>query len=976
MRPSGGFLRRVAGIFVAHPTKLIIVAFLPSVISLIVLISKGSIVLGDSSAYDYHIRDDIRTEQFDARRAVLDKFPLPSSKSELSIDTHRTIPDRDYSFFLIFGPVKTLTPKLLADVIVAEDAILKNSGWERFCQLDTIESECPDTQNKCSIIRSVLSNRLLYGGYNTSGNVPCRAPSSQPILDTRIQLLLDEVRSGKNRDSPELISIRGDPEKIYLRSIFPVGLPFQGFDNDEDRPEQQRKQYDAWISDISDRLSILSESGIPTYLIGHTIGETIFRKELLQDLVFAAPIVIFVFLVLWFHTKSLFLSVVAIVQVLFALPLSFVIYTFVLHQEYFAALHIFGVFLILGIGADDVFVFVDTWNQSTAHVEQASDLIERMLYTSRRAVKAVFITSVTTAAAFFVMSASSIIPISTFGFWSGVLILVQFALLITIYPCAIILWERYIRRKRCFDLSNCLRARGSSVDDEAGDATSSCNIPMVRWLFRKRSTREDRNDVRTPTLQKIFKGPWARAVTRFRIPLALAALLLLTASAVLAAKLVPPERENFLMGPDHPLSVAIRIIRNEFSRSGENSLWVKLTWGVLGTDRSSTSRFDLRNPGRVIVDSKFDIKSDAAQRHIFNTCNEFRNNASLVDMERDPEDRVRCWIEDFVAWKKTKGRSDFQNYTSNPELIFDLVSFGLSVKNGAQPYLTYMLEQDVMVTPDLKRVVATEIRITSASLDALPPAEMRRVYEMWQQEVRNISSRAPPTAKRPMATAGTAWVWQATQETISTSLPRSIGIVLGVTFVALSLTTWNIVVALIATISLAGVIMGLLATVYLMGWNLGVIETIMAILSVGYSFDGVAHIAIAYTQSEEGDRISRTRDALETLGISVAFGLLSTALSSSMLLPATVLVLAKLGTLILITMGFSFLWSLILLPAALALLGPQGNFLCFKHMFARLFSNGDTEENKKRSSKSSVGQTLSSESHLTKIASQTDIQLA
>lgn len=43
------------------------------------------------------------------------------------------------------------------------------------------------------------------------------------------------------------------------------------------------------------------------------------------------------------------------------------VYKLVFQIEYFDFIHILAVFLILGIGADDVFVVFDAWNQSKLH---------------------------------------------------------------------------------------------------------------------------------------------------------------------------------------------------------------------------------------------------------------------------------------------------------------------------------------------------------------------------------------------------------------------------------------------------------------------------------------------------------------------------------------------------------------------------------------------------------------------------------
>jgi predicted RND superfamily exporter protein len=82
-----------------------------------------------------------------------------------------------------------------------------------------------------------------------------------------------------------------------------------------------------------------------------------------------------------------------------------------------------SVFIVLGVGADDIFVLVDAWKQSLAFVpHQGSEEATRRMrlkYSMTRTAQAVFNTSFTTAAAFFATAVSPIMPIATFGIFSA-----------------------------------------------------------------------------------------------------------------------------------------------------------------------------------------------------------------------------------------------------------------------------------------------------------------------------------------------------------------------------------------------------------------------------------------------------------------------------------------------------------------------------------------------------------------------------
>lgn len=68
-----------------------------------------------------------------------------------------------------------------------------------------------------------------------------------------------------------------------------------------------------------------------------------------------------------------------------------------------------------------------------------------MAVTFRRASKAMLATSSTTAAAFLATAFSKIMPISSFGYFAAILIPINFLLVITFFPCCLMVFERYTK---------------------------------------------------------------------------------------------------------------------------------------------------------------------------------------------------------------------------------------------------------------------------------------------------------------------------------------------------------------------------------------------------------------------------------------------------------------------------------------------------------------------------------------------------
>ena len=94
---------------------------------------------------------------------------------------------------------------------------------------------------------------------------------------------------------------------------------------------------------------------------------------------------------------------------------------------------------------------------------------------------------------------------------------------------------------------------------------------------------------------------------------------------------------------------------------------------------------------------------------------------------------------------------------------------------------------------------------------------------------------------------------------------------------------------------------------------------------VGLSVDYVVHLAEGYYMSTHTDRMSRVRDMLEEVGISVFSGACTTLVASIFMLFAQIQFLVKFGLFMLCTIGFSLIFSLGFFTTIMGLLGPSGN---------------------------------------------------
>ena len=149
---------------------------------------------------------------------------------------------------------------------------------------------------------------------------------------------------------------------------------------------------------------------------------------------------------MWAHLDgSVFLAAACgMAEIVISFPLAYAFHRVVMGLEYVSILQFLAVFVILGIGVDDVFVF---YNTCTGHAGggRDGDLTARLSYAYEHAGRAMLVTSFTSAAAFCSNLASAIPAVRVFGVFLAVMVGANYVLVVTWFPACIACWEMYIR---------------------------------------------------------------------------------------------------------------------------------------------------------------------------------------------------------------------------------------------------------------------------------------------------------------------------------------------------------------------------------------------------------------------------------------------------------------------------------------------------------------------------------------------------
>ena len=106
------------------------------------------------------------------------------------------------------------------------------------------------------------------------------------------------------------------------------------------------KTMQEWKLGSKNNLNLLYNNGL---LFGDETSSTI-----LGDLLLTVGSLAFIFVIMVLHTGSFFLAGCGLLQVLLSFPVALCLYSVVFRIKLFGVLQVAGIFIILGIGADDM----------------------------------------------------------------------------------------------------------------------------------------------------------------------------------------------------------------------------------------------------------------------------------------------------------------------------------------------------------------------------------------------------------------------------------------------------------------------------------------------------------------------------------------------------------------------------------------------------------------------------------------------
>ncbi|XP_039090962.1 protein dispatched homolog 3 [Hyaena hyaena] len=362
------------------------------------------------------------------------------SRSYVSTNTQTHAHWRIELIFLARGDAERniFTSERLVTIHEIERKIMDHPGFREFCwKPHEVLKDLPlGSYSYCSPPSSLMTyffptergGKIYYDGMGQD-LADIRGSLELAMTHPEFYWYVDEGLSAENLKSS------------LLRSEILFGAPLPNYYSVDDRWEEQRAKFQSFVVTYVAMLAKQSTSKVQvlyggTDLFDYEVRRT-FNNDMLLAFISSSCIAALVYIL---TSCSVFLSFFGIASIGLSCLVALFLYHVVFGIQYLGILNGVAAFVIVGIGVDDVFVFINTYRQAT-HLE---DPQLRMIHTIQTAGKATFFTSLTTAAAYAANIFSQIPAVHDFGLFMSLIVSCCWLAVLFTMPAALGIWSLYM----------------------------------------------------------------------------------------------------------------------------------------------------------------------------------------------------------------------------------------------------------------------------------------------------------------------------------------------------------------------------------------------------------------------------------------------------------------------------------------------------------------------------------------------------
>lgn len=636
--------------------------------------------------------------------------------------------------------------------------------------------------------------------------------------------------------------------------------------------------------------------------IGGQFKFDLFSSLLISDIVLVGIAVGVIMFIIWLYTGSLFITLLTILDMAMALVMSYFVYLVVIRLPFFPFVNILAVILVLGIGADDTFVYLDLWRKfGEQYSDREGNMVRILQETLHHAAITMFVTSFTTSSALFFSITSSITAIKCFAVYSGCAILFNFLFTLTWLPAIVIIEERYLRFKTCRN-HKALKCSRFRVVTQALKTVS-------RNFFEKV----------LPEIVFKLRYVWLIVFTLLGIGGGCAIFIYPTLQLPTQSEFQIFVKSDFLEQYDQ-----VFVNYFDFEQLVQSKMPIKFVWGLESKDNGNS--WDPDDRGSLVLDNKFDISAPESQEWLLNFCSDVKNQ-SFYSSQSNIQDF--CFIDVFkklmmespcdspVYFRDLSPCCENYDFPYDPELFEQCASMFVLLE-GLE-HLTRFGEG--------QKLTGLLLSFTSNTRYSLNYESINDFWSEINQWSGQEMDKAPESISHGwfVSFSDNQLYFFDLQQSLVTGFPLSIGLSLGVAALVLLLTTWNFLITLFAILSISGTVFVTVGSLVFIGWEMNILESTIMSLAVGLSVDFTIHYGVAYRIAPTGDRVSMSVHAMKQLTAAISTAALSTLMAGVCMLPATVLSYQQIGVFLALIMGVSWAYGTFFFMSLCMVFGPEKN---------------------------------------------------
>lgn len=721
-----------------------------------------------------------------------------------------------------------------------------------------------------------------------------------------------------------------------------------------------------WEYSFADKLHDLElhgRTGMTIYYFNERMMLAELIKQVEKDILLAVGSFLFILIFVFIQTQSVFITVFGIMSIILSFMWTNYIYRVLLGYTYFGIFHALSIFIILGIGTDDLFVFYDMWRATACmHVHSVE---RRFTFCYRHASTSMMLTSLTTSVAFMANVFTPFYAISSFAVFTAILVVINYFSAVLFFPMCVLVYHHNLAWR-----------------------------PWPWQYFYPASATDETKRKQPNFVVKCFKGPFYSVVTHRFIKWVLIACCtgLGVIFAILANELEISERSIQYYRDGYNYQEALKLEDYGFKRRLQDPrLKINIVFGVKEQDFSGCSTHDYKCSGVFHYDDSLDLNPIPAQTALLKACHMLKNldgheNLHLVRDEKTNQVQVTCFLDNMNEFFTKHGldnsvfktpvnlslpvsgikflqiarlRRDLYSkhiFDGNFYRFFETaVSYWLTNAYRGDPETGANYTEDVYlstllglaysedVAPILSRVddyyYGMRLRyfiivVQTSLIEGMTDFETGlAAFDAWENFTNAWMALMPPSVQGFQTTSSDAWhTFKMSQEFQKSAIT---GIVLGtlLAFCVLTVATYNVITSLLATLNIVLVVVTFAGCIKLLGVKISVIESINLSLVAGLSVDYVVHLCESYNHAPHYNRARKTRDMLEQMGVSILSGAITTSGAAVFMLQAEIYFFFQFGVFIVSTIVLSLFYSMFWFTPLLSVIGPEGNVGSLKPVF-------------------------------------------